>query len=83
MLIRINSSRIQVLKLSDEIETLNSVKETTVKHVLREMADDEWVVLKRSIKATADFVKKDVVYNKMSLSLNKKRKANEHFNLFK
>ncbi len=62
------SSRIQVLQPSGGIGTLDPAEEMTVKHVLREVADGGWVVLKGSTSATADSAKEDVVHNKVRLS---------------
>ncbi|KAL9026179.1 MAG: hypothetical protein Q9196_005116 [Gyalolechia fulgens] len=58
------SSKIQVLKPSGGIGTLDPAEETTVKQVLREVADGGWVVLKGSTKATAKSAKEDIVNNK-------------------
>ena len=60
-------SRIQVLQPGGGVGTLDLIKETTVKQVLREVADGGWVVLKGSTRATADSAKKDVVCNKVRL----------------
>ncbi len=73
---RMDSSRIQILKPSGGIGTLDPAEETTVKQVLREVADGGWVVLKGSTKATADSAKKDVIYNKVRLPPNRKGRAN-------
>ncbi len=72
-----------MLKPSGGIGTLDPAEETTVKHVLREVADGGWVVLKGSTKATADSAKEDVVYNKVSLPLNRKGRADGHSSLSK
>lgn len=60
-------SKVQVLKPSSGTGTLDPAEETTVKQVLREVADGGWVVLKGSTGATADSAKKDVVKNKVRL----------------
>lgn len=73
------SSRIQVLQPGGGVGTLDLTEETTVKQVLREVADGGWVVLKGSTRATADSAKKDVVYNKVRLSGNRKGRADVGF----
>lgn len=77
------SSSIQVLKSNSEIGTLDSAEETTVKQVLREVADGGWVVLKGSTRATVDSVKEDVVNNKVRLLLDRKWTFDEIFSLSK
>ena len=54
-----------MLKSSDGTGTLDLADETTVKQVLREVADGGWVVLKGSTKATAGCPKKGIVDNKV------------------
>ena len=67
-----DSLRIQVLKPSGGTGTLDRADETTVKQVLREVADGGWVVLKGSTKVTAGCAKKDIVDNKVRLPWNKR-----------
>ena len=70
-------SKIQVLKPSSGVGTLDPAEETTVKQVLREVADSGWVVLKGSTRATADSAKKDVVNNKVRLPPERKGRADK------
>ncbi len=57
------------------VGTLDPTEETTVKQVLREVADGGWIVLKRSTRATAGSAKEDVVYNKVRLPPNRAGKS--------
>lgn len=75
ILTRMDLSKIQVLKPNSGIGTLDPAEETTVKQVLREVADGGWVVLKGSTRATADSAKKDVVNNKVRLPPERKGRA--------
>ena len=65
-------SRIQVVKPSGGMSTLDPSDEMTVKQILREVADGGWVVLKECTRATADCAKKDIVYNKVEPPSNGK-----------
>jgi len=78
-----DSSRIQVLKPSGGMGTLDPADETTVKQVLREVADGGWVVLKRSTSATAGCAKKDIVSNKARLPPTRKGRADRFPSLSK
>ena len=44
---------------------LDPADESTVKQVLRDVADGGWIVLKRSTKAAAESTKTDIVHNKV------------------
>ena len=64
------SSKIQVIGPDNDIETLDLAVETTLKRILRAVADGGWVVLQESTKVDADSAKKDIVENKVRLLLN-------------
>lgn len=78
-----DSSSLEVLKPTNEIGTLDPTEETTVKQILREVADGGWVVLKGSTRATAASIKEDVVNNKVSSSLYRKQGIDEISSLSK
>lgn len=62
---RMDSTKVQVVKPSGGMGTLDTSDEMTVKQVLREVADGGWVVLKGCTRATAGCAKKDIVHHKV------------------
>ena len=72
-----DSTKVQLVKPSGGMGTLNTSDEMTVKQVLREVADGGWVVLKGCTRATAGCAKKDIVHHKVRPLWDRKERADE------